>query len=102
MVWPSDWSRSLSPLAAHAEFAWASAPVSLVLLIVPGGPFTSPADAAAAEKPTNALVQTAVTTRRLSSMIPPEWLRIRRCGADRTTGTCPGQQLRLRPDGRRQ
>jgi hypothetical protein len=61
----------LSPLAAQAEFAWARAFVSLVLLMTPGGPFTSPAKAAAAEAPMKAVIQNMTTSNRVLSTPTP-------------------------------
>src|SRR5439155_17470176 len=64
-VCPADWSRSFRPLAAQAEFAWSRAPVSLVLLMTPGGPFTSPASAAPAlSVRTSNAPQAALRSRR--------------------------------------
>jgi hypothetical protein len=67
MIWPFSARKSFSPEYAQIELACSGAPVFLSELEpmtpgVPGGPFTSPANAAPALAPTTATVQTAVAS----------------------------------------
>ena len=77
LIGPCCGSRSFSPLKAQIELALSGAPVSTPepengSFGVPGGPITSPANAAPAPGPVTATVHTA--TANISffrSMVPP-------------------------------
>src|SRR4029078_13274461 len=86
---------SFSPLNAHAEFACEGAPVSFVLLSVPGGPFTSPANA----RPPTSTLTNAATASRFISLSPllldqgktiPLPIRQRKCPKLRHRTPLPG------------